>query len=215
MKLKTGIAGLDEFLQGGLPPSVLLLQGAPGSGNEVFARQVALSRAKQSGTSYFTFMKTPDSVREEMATYGWEVSPLEEKDRWRFITLSQTAPLAEAVSNEMEEHRCLVFDSLSELLLTRKVEEVIDALSSMVIKNRQCRELHLILLTEGMQDPKVETAIQHFTEGVITFSTAWETEFASKNMIMKKMKGIFAPSRRLPYSIGERGFTIETAIRIT
>jgi KaiC/GvpD/RAD55 family RecA-like ATPase len=42
MKLiKTGIAGLDEFLTGGLPPKIILLTGLPGSGNEIFARHIA------------------------------------------------------------------------------------------------------------------------------------------------------------------------------
>ena len=35
--VKTFIAGLDEFLMGGLPPKIILLSGSPGAGNEVFA----------------------------------------------------------------------------------------------------------------------------------------------------------------------------------
>ena len=47
MKLvKTGIAGLDEFLTGGIPPRILLLTGLPGSGNEVFARQIVSTQGK-------------------------------------------------------------------------------------------------------------------------------------------------------------------------
>ncbi len=74
MKLvKTGIAGLDEFLTGGLPPEVFLLTGLPGAGNEVFARQIAYTRAKQVGITYFTVNSTADSVRDHMAAYGWDV----------------------------------------------------------------------------------------------------------------------------------------------
>ncbi len=38
--IKTGIAGLDEILRGGLPPSNLyMLQGAPGAGKTTAALQ--------------------------------------------------------------------------------------------------------------------------------------------------------------------------------
>ena len=63
MKLvKTGIAGLDEFLTGGLPPKVLLLSGLPGAGNEIFAREVAYTRSKQVGITYFTVNATSHST---------------------------------------------------------------------------------------------------------------------------------------------------------
>ncbi len=45
--VKTAIAGLDEFLMGGLPPKIILLTGAPGSGNEVFAKQVLFNRVQE------------------------------------------------------------------------------------------------------------------------------------------------------------------------
>jgi len=73
----------------------------------------------------------------------------------------------------------------------------------------------LLLLTEGMQDQKVETAMQHFAEGVIIFNTTWTAEATQRDILVKKMKGIVVPSRRLPYSIGKKGFLIETATRIT
>jgi KaiC/GvpD/RAD55 family RecA-like ATPase len=101
------------------------------------------------------------------------------------------------------------------MLLTSKVEEGVQILNSMAIQNRECKGLHIILLTGGMQDSKVETTIQHFAEGIIVFTTRWEAAETSRSLLIKKMLGGFAPSRRLPYSIGERGFTVETAIRIT
>lgn len=217
MKLvKTGIAGLDEFLTGGLPPKILLLTGAPGSGNEVFARQIAYLRAKEVGITYFTVNGTADSVREDMVQYNWDTSALEAEGRWKFVSLNETGNLVETVTAEMEQnHRTVIVDSLSELLLKRKVEKGIDLLTAMSRQNKASDEYHLILLTEGMQDLKVDTAMQHFSEGVIVFNTAWTTDNTQRDILVKKMKGSFVPSRRLPYSIGKRGFIVETATRIT
>jgi len=213
--LKTGIAGLDEFLQGGLPPRVYLLLGTPGSGSEIFARQVAHSRAKQVGITYFTVTRSTDSVKDDMSAYGWPVSSLEQTGNWKFINLTQAKSLTETVTHEIEQHRSIVVDSLSELILTHKTQEIVTLLNSMSTQNRESGELHLVLLTEGMHDPRIENAMQHFADGVIVFTTAWGTEASSRSIMIKKVRGAVVPTRMLPYSIGERGFTIETATRIT
>ena len=216
MKLvKTGIAGLDEFLQGGLPPRVFLLLGSLGSGLEVFAKQVAYSRAKQVGVTYFTVTKSADSVMDDMAAFGWHISSLKQRENWRFVSLVEVESLTDAITGEMEQHRSIVLDSLSELMLTHKTEEVITLLNSMSTKNRECEELHLILMTEGMQRPRIENTMQHFADGVIVFATSWGTEASSRSLMIKKIRGAGVPTRTLPYSIGEKGFTIETATRIT
>jgi KaiC/GvpD/RAD55 family RecA-like ATPase len=213
--LKTGIAGLDEFLQGGLPPRVLLLSGLPGSGNEVFARQAAFTRAKQNGVTYFTVNTTFDFVRDDMYAYGWDIAPLEESGNWRFKNLTKTEPLVEAVTDEMKQHRTVVIDSFSEVLLTRKIDEAVNLLTAMSRQNKDCEEYHLLLLTEGMQDLKAETTMQHFAEGVIVFNTTWAADATLRHIVIKKMRGTLVPTRRLPYNIGRKGFIIETAIRIT
>jgi KaiC/GvpD/RAD55 family RecA-like ATPase len=216
MKLvKTGIAGLDEFLTGGIPPRILLLTGLPGSGNEVFARQIAYTRAKQIGITYFTVNASPDSVKEDMTDYNWDITPLETSGNWKFKTLPKTANLQESIIEEMKQHRTIIIDSLSELFLTRKVVEAIDLLTAMSSQNKDSEEYHLLLLTQGMQDQKTETAMEHFAEGILVFNTTWTTDATHRDILIKKMKGSFVHDRRLPYTISKRGFLIETATRIT
>jgi KaiC/GvpD/RAD55 family RecA-like ATPase len=216
MKLvKTGIAGLDEFLTGGIPPKIILLTGLPGSGNEVFARQIAYTRAKQTPITYFTVNTTPDTVRDDMANYNWDITPLETNGNWKFKALSKTSQLVETITQEMKQHRTIIIDSLSELLLTRKIEEAINLVSAMTAQNRNAEEYHLLLMTEGMQDQKAETAMQHFAEGIIIFNTTWTTDTTHRDILIKKMKGTLTPARRLPYTISKKGFIIETATRIT
>ena len=215
LSINAAIPGFNEFLGGGVPPIVLVLVGPSGSGNEVFARQIALSRAKENAVSYFTIIKNPDSIRKIFSTYNWSLKSLEKKGKWRFITPSKSRTWINAIKEEMDQHRSIVIDSLSELLLTHKVDEIIEILTTLSTNNRECEELHQLLLTEGMQDSQVESTIQHFAEGIIYFSADWDGEIVSRNLIIKKMKGIFPPSRRLSYSIGKKGLKIETTTRIT
>jgi KaiC/GvpD/RAD55 family RecA-like ATPase len=213
--VKTGIPGLDEFLLGGLPQRVLLLVGLPGSGNEVFARQIAYTRAKQTNVTYFTVSLKPEFVREDMAAYGWDVTPLEASGTWKFISLNHDPDKTTTILNEMKQHQSIVIDSLSEILMNETIDQAADLLTAMAIENAQCKECHLVLLTEGMQDKKAETAMEHYAEGVITFNTTFTSDTTVRNLMIKKMRGTPLPSRRLPYNVGKKGFIIETAIRIT
>ncbi|MGO8805346.1 MAG: RAD55 family ATPase [Candidatus Bathyarchaeia archaeon] len=216
MKLvKTGIAGLDEFLTGGLPPRILLLTGLPGAGNEIFARQIAFLRAKQFGVTYISVNETQETIREDMATYNWDTTPLETSGNWKFKNITKSGNLQECVIEEMKQNRTILLDSLSEVLLSRKMEEVIGLLTAMSRENRNSENYHMLLLTDGMQDSKAETVMQHFAEGVIVFTTTWTTDTVRTDMLLKKMKGLFVPARRLPYTISKKGFLIETATRIS
>jgi len=213
--VKTGIAGLDEFLKGGLPSRVILLSGLPGSGNEIFARQTAYERAKQNAVTYFTVNTASNFVKDDMASYGWDITPLEKTGAWKFINLTKVTSIVNTIVKEIKEGRGVVVDSLSELLLTHEVKDAVDLLTALAVENRNSKEIHLLLLTEGMHDKKVETTMEHFAEGVIIFYTNWASESSKRDLIIKKMRGAILPARKLTYRIGKKGFIFETATRIT
>ena len=213
--VKTGIAGLDEFLTGGVPPKILLLTGLTGAGNEVFARQIASTRAKQTPITYFTVNTTPDTIKEDMLAYNWDITPQETSGSWKFKTLTKNMPLTETILEEMKQNRTVIVDSVSELLLIYKLEQLIALVTAMCRQNKNSEQYHLLLMTEGMQDPKAETTMQHFAEGIVVFTTAWSADIIHRDLLVKKMQGAFIPQRRIPYTIGKKGFVIETATRIT
>ncbi len=192
-----------------------MLSGLPGSGNEVFARQIAYTIAKQSKVTYFTVNTRFDSVKEDMTAYGWNATPLEETGNWRFKNLAFSNSAVNEIIEEMKQQRSVVIDSVSELLMTHKIEEIVSLITSMSGQNKDCEQCQLLLLTEGMQDQKTEITIQHFVEGVITFNITSATDSTARHIIIKKMRGTLIPTRRLPYTIGKKGFLIETATRIT
>jgi KaiC/GvpD/RAD55 family RecA-like ATPase len=214
---KTGIAGLDEFLMGGLPPKIILLTGSPGSGNEVFARQVLFNRVKTCPVTYFTVNVSAESVREDMAAYGWDTMPFEEEGTWKFKSLKNAtaAALTNAILEEMKQSRTVAIDSASELLLVHKIKDIANLLTSMTHQNRKSQNFQLLLLTEGMQDPQAEATMNHFAEGSINFALTWAADSTMRHFIIRKMSGTIIPTRRLTYTLGRKGFIIETATRIT
>lgn len=217
-KLKSGVGlvGLDGFLRGGLPHGVVLLLGSPDKGHEIFARQVALFRSKEIGVTYFTVSKTQEAIRANMSTYNLDVTSQEKTGRWKFINLDKNwGSIKTAIITEMKLNRCVVLDSLSELLLYHNIKNISDLVIAMSNQNNETKELHFILMTRGMQDSKIEITLQHFADGVINFEALWRTEDLARNFMIQKMLGSTVPIQRVPYSIDERGFTIETSTRIT
>src|SRR5665647_328928 len=215
--LKTGIAGLDEFLLGGLPPKIILLTGAAGSGNEVFAKQVLFNRVQTCPVTYFTVNVSAESVREDMAAYGWDTVSYEDAGAWRFKSLKKTtsSELLKNVLEEMQQGRTIVIDSVSELLLIHKIEEIANLVTTMTHQNRKSQNFHLILITEGMQDSQAEATLNHFAEGSINFALTWSADSTMRHLIIRKLSGTIIPTRRLNYTLGRKGIIIETATRIT
>lgn len=72
---KTGIAGLDEILRGGLPRGhVYLVEGVPGAGKTTLALQFVLEGARLGErTLYVTLSETCEDLRSTAATHGWSL----------------------------------------------------------------------------------------------------------------------------------------------
>jgi circadian clock protein KaiC len=81
-KARTGIAGLDEITGGGLPRGrTSLLVGGPGTGKTVLALQTLVNGAALHGEPglFVTFEESPQNLRANAATFGWDLSALEDK----------------------------------------------------------------------------------------------------------------------------------------
>ena len=116
--LKTGIAGFDEFCNGGLPPGIILLYGVPGSGNDVFAQQVYFETAKNgTDVTYISTMKSFDTIMNDMTVHGLDVSSLKEGKSWKFVDGSRNKSIINLIKAEMKGDRWVTIDSFSEILL--------------------------------------------------------------------------------------------------
>lgn len=90
-KLETGIPGFDFVGYGGLPKGrTTLVAGSAGSGKTVFAAQflvMGLQIAEESGI-FVTFEESPDDIRKNLASLGWNIQAWERQKKWLFVDAS-------------------------------------------------------------------------------------------------------------------------------
>ncbi|MFQ5999812.1 MAG: RAD55 family ATPase [Candidatus Bathyarchaeia archaeon] len=220
MKLvKTWVESLDEVLGGGLPDkSVVLMMGEPGSGHDILTQQILYQHAlKEDKVAYFTTLKSPETLREDFETFGWDVSSLEKTNRWVFIDVHAPRALQilqKEIPLKVKEGRWTVVDSLSYILSTQKCNLVLKTVESLLENTQKHGGIHFLLLTQGMQNLQKEITIQHLVDGVIKFTAQEVAGGIDRRISVKKMrKTVYAP-RLIPFNITEQGIVIETAIRI-
>jgi circadian clock protein KaiC len=89
-RVTTGIANLDEMLDGGfVPQSAILLRGAPGTGKTTFGLQYLLEGVRRGEAGLFiSFEEFPQSLYRDAASVGWDLAAVEESGGLRMIFTS-------------------------------------------------------------------------------------------------------------------------------
>jgi KaiC/GvpD/RAD55 family RecA-like ATPase len=81
-RVKTGITGLDELIEGGFPERrSILVSGACGTGKTILSMQYIYNGAVKYNEPgiYVTLDERPELIREDVMRFGWDLRKLEEK----------------------------------------------------------------------------------------------------------------------------------------
>jgi len=193
MRASMGIKELDEILNGGLPiPSALLILGEVGTGKSVLCQQFAYAQAKAgSKCTYFCVDHSPEHVRLNMESLGWNVRELEEKDSLKFVDLfvGREEESDEVYRGDARDYNKLV-STIKKFMHNDKF--VIDSISAIAFLHGENKAYDLIqrfhgwlLKTEGvgiisavkgMHTPEFDVALQHAVGNSIVLEKEAEGE---------------------------------------
>ncbi len=87
-RIPTGVAGLDELIEGGFPEGrSILVAGGCGAGKTILCTQFIYNGAKKYGDPgiYVTLDERPELLRQDMARFGWDIRKLEESNHLHII----------------------------------------------------------------------------------------------------------------------------------
>jgi len=90
-RIPTGVKGLDDVLNGGLPKGrIVLVVGSPGSGKTTFAMQFLVGGAKAGEAGiYVSLDEKPERVKENLASFNWNLDAMEHDGKITFIDATQ------------------------------------------------------------------------------------------------------------------------------
>ncbi|MBD3355147.1 AAA family ATPase, partial [Candidatus Woesearchaeota archaeon] len=122
-KIKTGIKGFDNLVQGGFPKGKsVLLSGTPGTGKTIFALQFLYNGAVKFNEKglYVTFEEKVQDLKDQAKQFGWDFDKLEKERKVKIINISSSEISKNTVNeiiNIVQKSNItrLVIDSLSTL----------------------------------------------------------------------------------------------------
>ena len=119
-RIKTGVTGLDEIIEGGLPKeSITLVSGPPGSGKSIFCFQFLYEGVKNGEKCLFlTLDKKAEGLLVQAKELGFDFQPAIESKMVKFLFLNINKKFVyEAMTNEIMsgEYDRIVLDSITPL----------------------------------------------------------------------------------------------------
>jgi circadian clock protein KaiC len=220
-RLRTGVEGLDQILEGGLPENrIYLIEGDPGTGKTTIALQFLMEGARHGEAGlYVTLSETKEELQAVAESHNWsldgfhiyELVPLEEslKPEAQYtifhpseVELGETTS---AVLKEVEriQPRRVVFDSLSEMRLLAG-EALRFRRQILALKQYFAAHKSTVLLLDDKVSDGRELQVQSIAHGVVSLEhLAVEYGAERRRLRVLKLRG----SR---FSGGYHDFNIET-----
>ncbi|HLC65731.1 MAG TPA: ATPase domain-containing protein [Candidatus Nanoarchaeia archaeon] len=139
-RIKTGIKGFDELVQGGFPEgSSTLITGSPGTGKSIFGLQYIYNGAikyKERGL-YLTFEQRKTDMMNQAVQFGWDFGKLERARKAEILAIPITKVTHETIEMlkekmKKEKIKRLVVDSLTALTVNAPIYA---AVKDMAIKD--------------------------------------------------------------------------------
>ncbi|HXZ90906.1 MAG TPA: ATPase domain-containing protein [Candidatus Dormibacteraeota bacterium] len=236
-RIKSGIPGLDEVLEGGLPRNyAYAVVGAPGSGKTVMGAQFLYRGATQYGDNgVFVSLEEPThSIANTMLRFNWNLFDLESQGKLVLLDASphQDQPNAElkirggsvgtekfdldgllgAVAHARKNvaaKRCVI-DSLMSISAAYTQQSGFRFRFLHFLRALSELELTTLILTESQTPVIREYGLDSvLTNGTVLLHTITENEVVNQVMEIPKMRGVKVQRRLMPYQITQNGIEVK------
>jgi len=235
-RVRSGIPGLDEMLNGGIPKGrVILVVGGPGTGKTIFCTQFLINGIKQYGDPglFISLDETDYHLKRELASFNWDIAQLERDKMWALVDLSPFGHMAKEIK------RSKIALGKREFTLEKAIDDikrgvksigakriVIDTMNSLTYQfpdslQRRAVILALMevfvstgvttLMTAELRTSGLEREIQleeYLAHGVIIMQTLQVGKAATRVLQIEKMRETPIDTQMRPYRINEKGIEV-------
>jgi len=232
-RVLTSIPGLDEILNGGIPErNVVLLSGGPGTGKTILSQQF-LWNGLQMGEAgiYVALEEHPVQIRQNMAQFGWNVKPFEDKGLFALVD-AFTAGIGRA--KEYEKYVVTDLGDIGELIdvLSQAIKEmnakrvVVDSVTSLYIDKPSVARGIILKLKRVLAGLGCTTffvsqisvgergfggpGVEHGVDGIIRLDLDEVNGELKRSLIVWKMRGTSHSMKRHPFEITDKGIVVKS-----
>ncbi len=235
-RVKSGIEGLDELIEGGFPRGFCYaIIGGPGAGKTIFGVQFlyhGITRYGENGV-YVTLEEPPYSIANNMMRFGWNLYDLENREKLALvdaspIRISQSryaikstigtedfsidgllGVIVEA-KRKINAKRCVI-DSLRALTLQYRDEFEMRQQILKMIRALNEMKLTTLLITESSEervDAQRFDILEFLAQGVIYLHTYRVRDNIIRAIEIRKMRGTKIIDKICPYVFTNEGIVV-------
>ncbi|MBI4360342.1 hypothetical protein HY572_01055 [Candidatus Micrarchaeota archaeon] len=220
-RIPTGIAGLDELIEGGFPEtSSILVSGGAGTGKSIFCLEYLYNGAKihdEPGV-YITMEEGPHNLWWNMQRFHWDLLPLEKANKLKIYKFEPSLDMKNDVENQVRR----IVDKAKAMNAKRMVIDSITAFSFWIDDLSKIRYAIYILVeelrkidcttiltceTDGRKSQVSRFGVEEFlVDGVVQLLYIPP----HRSMFIRKMRGTNHDKRVHPVEINDNGLQINS-----
>ncbi len=170
-RVKTGIYGFDDLVEGGIPEGfIVVATGTPGTGKTTFSMQFLLEGMKKNEKCiFFSFEEKVEQLIKQSVRYGWDIGKYLEKGYLEIFgfTMLSTEEIIEIIDTFKPKR--IVFDSLnifSDITDIRKSSELRNIIK--VIKEKKITCLAITEKKHGLEVKEFDD-FDFMADGILFF----------------------------------------------
>jgi circadian clock protein KaiC len=234
-KLPTGVRGLDETLEGGIPAGrTLLVSGDAGTGKTVLACEFLYRGAERYGEPgvLVSFEESPADIFADVAGFGWDFPRLIRARRLAVVDVSPSpggdgevcgerydlAPVLLRVQNAVRKlgARRLAIDGLDSLFARLANSQAVRALLFDICLLAKSLGVTTVITAERREDADAMQARhgEFVADGVLVLQVEQGQQRVVRHLTVKKLRGASYQSGTVEYQIDGNGVEVFAKLRV-
>jgi KaiC domain protein len=227
--LNTGVTGLDEMLEGGIPAGhIIAILGSPGTGKSTFAlRFIYTGLQKGESCIYLSLEESEENIIKTASMFGWDLKPYITNQKLILIRLS--ALNVKATLSRVENDLPKLFKSFGVKRLS--IDPI--TLFEMMYNGESERREHLFDLAEKLREHGVTVImtsesnnnnsfsskyglLEYIADGVITLRQIRHSDLRGVTTVVEisKMRRVDHSRDIKPYMITKNGIVVHSEAEI-
>lgn len=214
-RLETGIEGLDQITNGGIPKeNLVLVSGEPGSGKTTLALQFLLEGIENGETAVYVNMdERKEKIIRNAELFGWDLEKHVDNDdlhfvRPRIFDFKKTKKEIDQLSSRFDADR-IVIDSLS--VMASAIDSEAKMRRGIMELNQRFNRLDATTLTisEVEGDSISKYGVEEYSvDGILRLYFKRQGSSFQRGIAVKKMRGSDHSKKLHPLEIGEKGVNV-------